>query len=198
MPDLLVLLDPSRGSAPGLLFHPHQPVMPNTQVMTVVKSLVKSGMTICATIHSPTPYCFNLFDTLMILLRGNVVYFGENGAPCCCFPMRSTHTILHTMQAARHTAIQYAASGYCAATLCSAPASFLLLPFHPAEAHLQGSLESASYFIARSVSFCRHLSHAGGALQARAPSTTSRRRSPRSRPLAARACTTTRPSGSLT
>ncbi len=51
------------------------------QVMTVVKSLVKSGMTICATIHSPTPYCFNLFDTLMILLRGNVVYFGENGAP---------------------------------------------------------------------------------------------------------------------
>ena len=52
------------------------------QVMTVVKSLVKTGMTICATIHSPTPYCFNLFDTLMILLRGNVVYFGENGAPC--------------------------------------------------------------------------------------------------------------------
>ena len=51
------------------------------QVMTVVKSLVKTGMTICATIHSPTPYCFNLFDTLMILLRGNVVYFGENGPP---------------------------------------------------------------------------------------------------------------------
>jgi ABC-type multidrug transport system ATPase subunit len=48
--------------------------------MTVVKALVKSGITICATIHSPTPYCFNLFDTLMILLRGHVVYFGENGA----------------------------------------------------------------------------------------------------------------------
>ena len=26
------------------------------QVMTVVKRLVKSGITICATIHSPTPY----------------------------------------------------------------------------------------------------------------------------------------------
>ena len=50
------------------------------QVMTVVKGLVKNGITICATIHSPTPYCFNLFDTLMILLRGHVVYFGENGA----------------------------------------------------------------------------------------------------------------------
>ncbi len=48
--------------------------------MTVVKGLVKNGITICATIHSPTPYCFNLFDTLMILLRGHVVYFGENGA----------------------------------------------------------------------------------------------------------------------
>ena len=50
------------------------------QVMTVVKGLVKNGITICATIHSPTPYSFNLFHTLMILLRGKVVYFGENGA----------------------------------------------------------------------------------------------------------------------
>ena len=58
----------------------------------MVKALVASGITICATIHSPTPYCFNLFDTLMILLRGHVVYFGENGARalhgcsafCCC------------------------------------------------------------------------------------------------------------------
>ena len=53
------------------------------QVMTVVKTLVRSGITICATIHSPTPYCFNLFDSLMILLRGNVVYFGQNGAHGC-------------------------------------------------------------------------------------------------------------------
>ena len=49
----------------------------------MVKALVKSGITICATIHSPTPYCFNLFDTLMILLRGHVVYFGENGVLGC-------------------------------------------------------------------------------------------------------------------
>lgn len=47
--------------------------------MTTVKNLVNSGITICTTIHSPTPYCFNLFDNLMILLRGHVVYFGENG-----------------------------------------------------------------------------------------------------------------------
>jgi ABC-type lipopolysaccharide export system ATPase subunit len=51
------------------------------QVMKVVKDLTKTGITICATIHNPTPYCFNLFDRLMILLHGRVVYSGENGVP---------------------------------------------------------------------------------------------------------------------
>jgi len=39
-----------------------------------------AGITICSTIHSPTPYCFRLFDRMMILLRGQVVYFGQRGA----------------------------------------------------------------------------------------------------------------------
>ena len=52
----------------------------SNEVMTVVKTLTKTGITICATIHNPTPYCFNLFDRLMILLHGRVVYSGENGA----------------------------------------------------------------------------------------------------------------------
>lgn len=47
--------------------------------MLVVKGLLKSGMTICATIHSPTPFAFNLFDRLMILLGGDTVFFGRNG-----------------------------------------------------------------------------------------------------------------------
>ena len=51
----------------------------SNEVMTVVKTLTKTGITICATIHNPTPYCFNLFDRLMILLHGRVVYSGENG-----------------------------------------------------------------------------------------------------------------------
>ena len=49
------------------------------EVMTVVKSLAGHGITVCATIHSPTPYCFNLFDSLLLLLRGQVIYFGANG-----------------------------------------------------------------------------------------------------------------------
>ncbi|CAK0754674.1 hypothetical protein CVIRNUC_002316 [Coccomyxa viridis] len=50
------------------------------EVMTVVKKLTQMNLTVCATIHSPTPYCFNQFDRLMLLLRGQTVYFGPNGS----------------------------------------------------------------------------------------------------------------------
>lgn len=42
------------------------------EVMTVVRSLVSSGVTIIATIHSPTAYAFSLFDRMMMLVRGQV------------------------------------------------------------------------------------------------------------------------------
>ena len=58
---------------------PHVVTSLLVQVIAVVKNLTKTGITICATIHNPTPYCFNLFDRLMILLHGRVVYSGENG-----------------------------------------------------------------------------------------------------------------------
>ena len=38
-----------------------------------------SNITICATIHSPTPAIFQLFDNMMILLRGQMAYFGSAG-----------------------------------------------------------------------------------------------------------------------
>ena len=50
------------------------------EVMSVVKSLADHGLTVCATVHSPTPYTFYLFDRLLLLLHGKVAYFGENGA----------------------------------------------------------------------------------------------------------------------
>lgn len=49
------------------------------QVMTVAKSLCKDSITICATIHSPTAAAFKLFDKLIILVRGHMVYFGDAG-----------------------------------------------------------------------------------------------------------------------
>ncbi len=50
------------------------------EVMSVVKDLVPSGVTICATIHSPTARTFALFDSLLMLTRGRVVYFGKPGS----------------------------------------------------------------------------------------------------------------------
>lgn len=50
------------------------------EVMSVVKSLALMGITVCATIHSPTPYAFSLFDRLLLLLRGGTAYFGINGS----------------------------------------------------------------------------------------------------------------------
>lgn len=49
--------------------------------MTVVRGLVKRGITICATIHCPPPHTFTLFDRALIMQRGRVVYFGLNGQP---------------------------------------------------------------------------------------------------------------------
>jgi ABC-type multidrug transport system ATPase subunit len=57
----------------------------SNEVMTVVKGLVKDGVTIVATIHSPTAYAFSLFDSLMMLVRGRMVYFGPTGAPAVAF-----------------------------------------------------------------------------------------------------------------
>ena len=51
------------------------------QVISVVRGLVKRGITICATIHCPPPHTFTLFDRALIMQRGRVVYFGLNGQP---------------------------------------------------------------------------------------------------------------------
>jgi ABC-type multidrug transport system ATPase subunit len=50
--------------------------------MTVVKHLADEGLTICATIHSPSPTAFQLFDRMLLLLSGQVAYFGPRGAHC--------------------------------------------------------------------------------------------------------------------
>ena len=68
------------------------------QVMTVVRGLVKRGITICATIHCPPPHTFTLFDRALIMQRGRVVYFGLNGQPAIDyfyghFPKASIFTV---------------------------------------------------------------------------------------------------------
>ena len=63
----------------------------HAQVMrsVVVLTQTLASITVCATIHSPSPQTFALFDRLIILLRGRIVYFGDNGArahACACCP----------------------------------------------------------------------------------------------------------------
>jgi ATP-binding cassette subfamily G (WHITE) protein 2 len=59
------------------------------EVMAVVKKLVAGGVTICATIHSPTSFAFGLFESLMMLTRGRVVYFGPQGAAAIEYALAS-------------------------------------------------------------------------------------------------------------
>jgi ABC-type multidrug transport system ATPase subunit len=46
------------------------------EVMRVVAGLAADGTTIATTIHSPSSYCFGLFDQLLLLLEGRLVYLG--------------------------------------------------------------------------------------------------------------------------
>lgn len=71
------------------------------QVMTVVQSLVKDGTTVCATIHSPTSYCFDLFDSLTMLVRGSVVYFGPQGV-CVSSYASCVYSVLHCLHVCMH------------------------------------------------------------------------------------------------
>jgi hypothetical protein len=47
--------------------------------MTVVKGLAARGLTVCTTIHAPSPYISALFDRMIMLMSGRVVYNGING-----------------------------------------------------------------------------------------------------------------------
>lgn len=55
------------------------------EVMVVVQRLAKAGVTVVATIHSPTSYAFSLFDSMMMLVGGRTVYFGPQGCAALTF-----------------------------------------------------------------------------------------------------------------
>jgi ATP-binding cassette subfamily G (WHITE) protein 2 len=59
------------------------------EVMTFVKQLSDEGMTVCATIHSPSPYTFHLFKQLLLMVGGRIAYYGINGDPCVNYFMQS-------------------------------------------------------------------------------------------------------------
>jgi len=46
-------------------------------VVAILRKLADGGRTIMSTIHSPTPQAFQMFDKLLLLHKGNTVYFGN-------------------------------------------------------------------------------------------------------------------------
>ena len=94
----------------------------SNEVMTVVKTLTKTGITICATIHNPTPYCFNLFDRLMILLHGRVVYSGENGVQRGSAPVLLQRAWACLLCLCMQAVLSLPASASLRALTCSLPA----------------------------------------------------------------------------
>ena len=49
------------------------------EVMMAIREVASSGITVIATIHSPSVATFNAFDSLLMLLNGKQVYFGRQG-----------------------------------------------------------------------------------------------------------------------
>lgn len=47
------------------------------EIMRLVKGIANDNRTVIASIHSPTTFCFGLFDNLFLLSSGRLAYFGK-------------------------------------------------------------------------------------------------------------------------
>ena len=86
----LQAMDQSPMSEEATIWRSHHGLLCNVrwlwwQVMRVTQSLARGGITVCATIHCPPPHTFALFDRLLVLQRGRVVYFGSNGVAASAY-----------------------------------------------------------------------------------------------------------------
>eukprot|EP00891_Asterochloris_glomerata_P001938 jgi/Astpho2/1938/gw1.00038.347.1_t len=117
-PRVLFLDEPTSGVA-NLHSYTLRP-LENPHVMLVVKGLITENITIAATIHSPTPKTFALFDRILILQRGRVVYFGPNGSSALQYFQGSPHfQVSNCCRRVLHAASCYAACTDTDANCCS-------------------------------------------------------------------------------
>jgi len=52
-------------------------------VVRALQNIARTGRTVCCTIHQPSSVIFEMFDDLLLLKKGEVVYFGELGLHSC-------------------------------------------------------------------------------------------------------------------
>ena len=63
----------------------------------------REGITICATIHCPSAETFRLFDRVLLLQHGRVVYHGDNGAAVTSYFAESFPQVPPLVAMRRHT-----------------------------------------------------------------------------------------------
>jgi ABC-type multidrug transport system ATPase subunit len=66
LPDLIFLDEPTTGLDSSISY----------EVMSAVRNLANQNRTVICTIHQPSPMTYMLFDKLMLLGKGKVIYFG--------------------------------------------------------------------------------------------------------------------------
>lgn len=67
LPNIIFLDEPTSGLDSEISF----------EVMDAVRNISDQNRTVCATIHQPSPETFGLFDHILLMAHGMVVYFGE-------------------------------------------------------------------------------------------------------------------------
>jgi ATP-binding cassette subfamily G (WHITE) protein 2 len=67
MPNLMFLDEPTTGLDSHISF----------EVMAAVRNLANQNRTVLCTIHQPSADTFNLFDTVLLMAKGRVIYFGR-------------------------------------------------------------------------------------------------------------------------
>jgi ABC-type multidrug transport system ATPase subunit len=66
------------------------------EVVALARDLARSGVTVVATIHSPTAAAFAMFDRVLVLSRGSTVFFGPNaGEDALPTALRGVHPQLN-------------------------------------------------------------------------------------------------------
>jgi ABC-type multidrug transport system ATPase subunit len=67
LPNVMFLDEPTTGLDSSISF----------EVMAAVRNLANQNRTVICTIHQPSHQTFDLFDTLLLMARGKVIYFGS-------------------------------------------------------------------------------------------------------------------------